>query len=147
MAWDWGGGHAVSLQAQPTGLLPCPQLRAWTASVPRPAGHCSQSLVVPSLSGRSWPGPSQALIGLFRSEERVRAERGRGEGTRGKGQGVLSGQGPPGAAALLLPQPPTRAHACRPRDTSPFWGLMTPFQPKLYLILYASTSVWESPTS
>ena len=154
VAWDWGWGSAcLCPQVQPTGLLPCPQLLAWTTLCPQ-AGR--PLLTVPCctpLSGCSWPGRSQALTGLFRSEERVRAER-KGEGTGGRGQAGSWEQqsGPPGAAASPLPPAPNQGPRMPPRGTSSSFpvlllrGSRHPFQPKLYLIRCQHVHVGEGPT-
>ena len=117
-----GGSACLSLQVLPTGLLPCPQLRARTTLCPQAGRPLLTDPCCTPLSGCSWPGQSQALTGLFRSEERVR-ERGKVRGRGGRGQVGSWEQraGPPGAdASPSAPGTPARAHACRLVTHLPF---------------------------
>lgn len=116
-----GGSACLSLQVQ-QGLLPCPRLRAWAALCPQAGRPLLTDPCCTPLSGCSWPGQSQALTGLFRSEERVRGEgKGEGEGRGGQVGSWEQRAGPPGAdASPSAPGTPARAHACRLVTHLPF---------------------------
>lgn len=80
-----------SLQVQPQSLRPAPNSPpTWTGLPPQASWPPLTAPCCTPLSDYSWPGQSQALIGMSRSEERTTEKKGGGGGRR---EGVSSIRG------------------------------------------------------